>query len=69
MEFTDASAKYFLLRREEVFRYMLVIQVENSLETEINYTMDVYERKDHFLVMCQYQNNSNAFVIYLTNND
>jgi len=31
--------------------------------------MNVYERKDHFLVVCQYANETNAFVVYLTNND
>ena len=31
--------------------------------------MDVYQRKDHYLVVCQYGNETNAFVVYLTNND
>ena len=30
--------------------------------------MDIYERIDHFLVVCKYENITNAFFIYLTNN-
>ena len=30
--------------------------------------MDIYERIDHFLVVCKYEDITNAFFIYLTNN-
>lgn len=68
VEFTDSSAKYFLLRREEEFHYMLAIQVENSFPIEIHYTMQVHQRVDHYLILCQFQNRTEAFVIYLTQN-
>lgn len=55
VEYTDASAKYYLLRREEVFRYMLVVQVENSFEREVEYSLQLYERDDHILVVCEYE--------------
>jgi hypothetical protein len=40
--------------------------MENSYQREVNYTMEVFERPDHFLVVCTYENRTDAFVVYLT---
>lgn len=48
---------------------MLVIQIENSFEEDISYNLSVYRRKDHFLVVCQYRDKFNAFVLYFTKNN
>lgn len=45
---------------------MFVIQIENSFEEDIGYNLKVFRRKDHFLVVCQYQDKFNAFVVYFT---
>lgn len=58
-----------MLNREETYRYMLVIQMENSYDKDIPFSLNLFKRKDHFLVSCQYEDQFHAFAIYLTHND
>jgi hypothetical protein len=48
---------------------MFVIQIENYFEEDISYNLHVFRRKDHFLVVCQYRDKFNAFVVYITHNN
>jgi hypothetical protein len=48
---------------------MLVLQMENSFEESTYYSIDFFRRKDHFLVVFQYQGYFNAYVIYFTKHD
>lgn len=45
---------------------MFVLQMENSFEHELSYSIQIYERKDHLLIICKHEDTINAFSLYFT---
>ena len=69
VKYTDASAKYYLLHHEQRTRHMLVLQMENSYEQDMPYSIQVVERRNHFLIICHYNNTASLFRVYLTKDE
>lgn len=46
----------------------MVIQMESSYHIEQTYKLNVFQREDRYLIVCEYQDKFNAFLIYFTKN-
>ena len=66
--YQDKSAKAYPTHREESFRSIFVLQMENSYPDAKPYSIHLLRRKEHYLVTCEYEGKLSAFAVYLTSN-
>lgn len=67
--YQDKSAKAYPTQREESFRSMFVLQMENAFPDFKAYSIHLLKRKEHFLITCEYEGKLNIFAVYLTSNN